>query len=67
MKRPAQFLAQGRTLVILHAFGSLLMLLSAMIVTISGERFAVRSAPSLPLIGMREFCKGMDRQDGPPR
>ncbi|GFZ47485.1 hypothetical protein JCM24511_05229 [Saitozyma sp. JCM 24511] len=35
MKRPAQFLAQGRTMVILHAFGSLLMLLSAMIVTIS--------------------------------
>lgn len=49
MKRPAQFLAQGRTMVILHAFGSLLMLLSAMIVTISGERFAVRAAQFLPL------------------
>lgn len=34
---PAKFLAQSRSTLILHAFGSGVMLLSAFIVTISGE------------------------------
>lgn len=37
LKRPAQFLAQTRSTLILHAFGTFLMLLAAFIVTISGE------------------------------
>ena len=37
LKRPAQFLAVSRSLLILHAFGTGLMLLAAFIVTISGE------------------------------
>lgn len=35
LKRPAQFLAQTRSTLILHAFGTFLMLLAAFIVTIS--------------------------------
>lgn len=37
LKRPAQFLAQTRSTLILHVFGTFLMLLAAFIVTISGE------------------------------
>ncbi len=36
MKRPAQFLHETRARLILHAFGSLLLFMVAMIVTISG-------------------------------
>jgi hypothetical protein len=37
MRKPAKFLHEARSTLILHAFGTLLMLLAAMIVTISGK------------------------------
>jgi hypothetical protein len=37
LKRPAQFLQEARSTLILHAFGTGLLLLAAMIVTISGK------------------------------
>lgn len=40
MKRPAQFLHETRARLILHAFGSLLLFMDAMIVTISGRSCA---------------------------
>jgi hypothetical protein len=36
LKRPAQFLHEARSTLILHAFGTGVLLLAAMIVTISG-------------------------------
>ena len=55
-RRPAQFLAQARTRLILHSFGTFLLFLAAMIVTISGMWWV----SSLNLAWTNPGCKNPD-------